>query len=249
MCPLVSLFRSAGKVGKVVEDDRSAQPFKVKAKGKTWWYQRKALEKVTEEGCSDNDDEDDSVEDNSDNSSESGSDSPFSSPSTIVVKGGGGSRGSECNGTYEESGRHNGRPLFVHQNGKAKIYFNNFWKINYQSSTTGWVYGVDSAKGKGRYPPSAWRTDGYLGSDAQPCPTLKLTVVNRNGDVAGLGGESGGTGGFTGLNPRNILYCGKRKDECKCGSCDGVCGPNNGCPCQDCFALLKVFFMLLHAPA
>ena len=81
MCPLVSLFRSAGKVGKVVEDDRSAQPFKVKAKGKTWWYQRKALEKVTEEGCSDNDDEDDSDEDTSDNSSESDSDESEASES------------------------------------------------------------------------------------------------------------------------------------------------------------------------
>jgi len=41
---------------------------------------------------------------------------------------------------------------------------------------------------------------------------------------------------------RGILYCGRRftaKGECPCGTCDGVCGPNNGCACPACWALLS----------
>ena len=36
----------------------------------------------------------------------------------------------------------------------------------------------------------------------------------------------------TGLN--NVWYCGRLKNECRCGSCDGKCGPSNGCPCNAC---------------
>jgi hypothetical protein len=35
-------------------------------------------------------------------------------------------------------------------------------------------------------------------------------------------------------------YCGQRYTEpgnCKCGGCDGACGPNNGCPCESCSQL------------
>ena len=81
LCPLVSSClllvssrRFTGDVGKVVEDDRSDVPFRVKANGKKWWYQRKALQKVAEEGGSDDDDEDES-----DDASESGSVSSVSS--------------------------------------------------------------------------------------------------------------------------------------------------------------------------
>jgi len=62
--------------------------------------------------------------------------------------------------------------------------------------------------------------------------------TNRSGDVVKQGSGSDRNGGFTRLTPDKIWYCGKKKDECKCGTCDGTCGPTNGCPCQDCFALL-----------
>jgi hypothetical protein len=160
---------------------------------------------------------------------------------TIIVAGAGGSEGGRCNGTYSESGQHNGKPLFVHENGKARIYFNGYWKMVYEDNTGGWVYGVDDAQDP--FPPSTWRTDGYSGSDATPCPTLSL--LNRNGDAAKQGSANGTNGGFTGLSPFQIWYCGKQKNECKCGSCDGVCGPSNGCPCEDCHALIKVFICIL----
>ena len=68
---------------------------------------------------------------------------------------------------------------------------------------------------------------------------------NRCGDVVKLGGTNGGTGGFTGLSPDKIWYCGKWKNECRCGSCDGQCGPNDGCPCNACFELLQ-FHQQIH---
>ena len=36
---------------------------------------------------------------------------------------------------------------------------------------------------------------------------------------------------------KGILYCGEKytkEDACSCGTCDGQCGPDNGCPCPDC---------------
>ena len=72
---LVSSCRFTGKVGKIVQDDRSDVPYRVKAPGgKQWWYRREAIQKVTGEGGSDDDDESDS-----DLTSDSGSDSSVSS--------------------------------------------------------------------------------------------------------------------------------------------------------------------------
>ena len=65
-CALSCLLRSTGEVGKIVEDDQSDGTFKVKANGDTWWYQRKALEKVTGEGSCEEDDEDESDDSSSD---------------------------------------------------------------------------------------------------------------------------------------------------------------------------------------
>ena len=31
----------------------------------------------------------------------------------------------------------------------------------------------------------------------------------------------------------------QRKNQCSCCSCDGQCGPFDGCPCNDCFALME----------
>jgi hypothetical protein len=123
------------------------------ADGAQWWYKQGALEKGA------------------------GSDDGKLS-STIIVAGAGGTKGGKCNGTYFKSGEYNGKPLYVHGNGKAKIYFSDFWKISWNGSTGGWVYGVNSADGKGVKPPSIWRNDGYTGSDATLCPTLKFGGVD-----------------------------------------------------------------------
>ena len=42
-------------------------------------------------------------------------------------------------------------------------------------------------------------------------------------------------------NGKGILYCGNRYTSwhnCQCKTCDGVCGPNNGCPCPECDYIL-----------
>ena len=91
---------------------------------------------------------------------------------SVRLEGAGGDKGSLCNGVYDVSGTHNGKPLYVRKGGKAKIYFNDFWKVTHHGDTSGWVYGVQSDEGKGALPPTAWRNDGYSGSDASPCPTL-----------------------------------------------------------------------------
>ena len=74
---------------------------------------------------------------------------------------------------------------------------------------------------------------------------LWVEAMNRNGDAVARGSADKKDGGFTGLRPFQIWYCGKKKNECKCGNCDGRCGPTNGCPCQDCYSLIQVFVCML----
>ena len=69
------------------------------------------------------------------------------------------------------------------------------------------------------------------------CPGCAARV-NQRGVSVRLG-DGSGSGGFTGIPSSAIFYCGKKKDECKCGGCDGRCGPNNGCPCADCYSLIS----------
>ena len=36
---------------------------------------------------------------------------------------------------------------------------------------------------------------------------------------------------------KGILYCGQKYTNnggCQCSTCDGFCGPDNGCACPDC---------------
>ena len=35
------------------------------------------------------------------------------------------------------------------------------------------------------------------------------------------------------------IYCGRKMDQCRCGGCDGYCGPDNGCPCNECLEDMK----------
>ena len=99
---------------------------------------------------------------------------PFGQAFTILLEGAGGERGRQCNGTYRPSGSHNGKPIYLQDGGPAKIYFSNFWKIDPNGSTGGWIYGVNNDSGRGAYPPSTWCDDGYSGDDHRPFPTLKF---------------------------------------------------------------------------
>ena len=40
------------------------------------------------------------------------------------------------------------------------------------------------------------------------------------------------------LGPDNDTFL-MLEDECQCGTCDGRCGPTNGCPCKACAKLLN----------
>ena len=105
----------------------------------------------------------------------------------MVLLQGAGGRGSVCNGTYRVSGQHNGKPLYVKDGDKCKIYFSDYWKISSSGSTSGWIYGVDSRTGKGPYPPTSWRDDGYSSTDNRPFPTLQFL---RHKSATGGAGES-----------------------------------------------------------
>lgn len=41
---------------------------------------------------------------------------------------------------------------------------------------------------------------------------------------------------------KGILYCGRQyssSSQCKCGNCDGRCGPHDGCACPECESILS----------
>ncbi|KAJ1559940.1 hypothetical protein HK405_008817, partial [Cladochytrium tenue] len=38
----------------------------------------------------------------------------------------------------------------------------------------------------------------------------------------------------------DLFYCGQNRGQCWCGHCDGVCGPDAGCPCDACLALVGI---------
>ena len=43
-------------------------------------------------------------------------------------------------------------------------------------------------------------------------------------------------------NYKGILYCGRKYTSyhgCRCKKCDGVCGPDSGCPCPECDYILS----------
>ena len=61
--------------------------------------------------------------------------------------------------------------------------------------------------------------------------------VNREEAKVHKGGSKG-TGGDTKMHQSDLWYCGRQMKQCRCGSCDGQCGPTNGCPCNACVELL-----------
>ncbi len=65
------------------------------------------------------------------------------------------------------------------------------------------------------------------------------TLRNRDNIVVKKGSSTSASGGDTGLRPSKLYYCGRRMNECRCGGCDGRCGPTNGCPCNACFDLIR----------
>lgn len=77
--------------------------------------------------------------------------------------------------------------------------------------------------------------DPTNGCPCEDCLSLEFKI-NRFGDVCSRG-SSTLSAGHTGIASKDLFYCNKQKDHCHCGTCDGFCGPNNGCPCFDCLEL------------
>jgi hypothetical protein len=105
------------------------------------------------------------------------------------------------------------------------------------------------------------KCNGYCGpNNGCPCDSCRaLLRKNREGAVVRIGGDDPNRslyGGDTGLPASQVVtwirantqvlnracfqvyYCGRKKNQCRCGRCDGNCGPSNGCPCNACRALL-----------
>ena len=59
------------------------------------------------------------------------------------------------------------------------------------------------------------------------------SLTNSNGNYIFLGLQDNDCGG--------VIYCGLKKCQCRCHSCNGTCGPNNGCACNACDTLLDNF--------
>lgn len=66
----------------------------------------------------------------------------------------------------------------------------------------------------------------------------KDNVLARKGQIQGPWSNNAKSGGDTSMAAKDLYYCGKDKDECRCGSCDGVCGGSSGCPCNSCVELV-----------
>jgi hypothetical protein len=56
--------------------------------------------------------------------------------------------------------------------------------------------------------------------------------MNSDGFAVSFG--RGFNGGDVNKPPEQIYYCGRKLGQCRCGTCDGRCGPTNGCPCNSC---------------
>jgi len=71
----------------------------------------------------------------------------------------------------------------------------------------------------------------------------KEPLVNSEGISVKPGSESRHTKDDKGndILCSDAYYCGRKMSpsQCRCGSCDGRCGPNNGCPCTSCYELLN----------
>ena len=65
----------------------------------------------------------------------------------------------------------------------------------------------------------------------------KVCRLNRDGVIVHVG-QAGYRGGDADLKALDLVYCGRRMGQCRCGKCDGQCGSWNGCPCNACVELV-----------
>lgn len=87
--------------------------------------------------------------------------------------------------------------------------------------------------------------DGFCGpTSGCPCNAC-VELVNLRVNKSGYLCRKGTIGNVPVIGQKNIkatdlFYCGVMKNQCYCGCCDGMCGPNGGCPCFDCLELVDM---------
>lgn len=62
-------------------------------------------------------------------------------------------------------------------------------------------------------------------------------VFNKEGALCHRGTGHAKAGDLH-LSPSEAYYCGRKMNQCRCGDCDGMCGPTDGCPCNACVELV-----------
>ena len=72
----------------------------------------------------------------------------------------------------------------------------------------------------------------------ESCALSEPLMLNCDLAPVKQGGEGKIDGGDTGIRPSDLFYCGRKMDQCRCGDCDGRCGPTDGCPCTACLQLV-----------
>jgi hypothetical protein len=72
---------------------------------------------------------------------------------------------------------------------------------------------------------------------------LNMTVqlVNSDGAAVFCGIGSVPAGDMAPTPSTQLFYCGRTMNQCRCGSCDGVCGLEGGCPCHACKSLYETY--------
>ena len=72
--------------------------------------------------------------------------------------------------------------------------------------------------------------------------SVATSIGKRNSDnvLCTLGRDSGEyvKHYYRKMTASHLYYCGRDMKQCICGSCDGRCGPSNGCPCKSCRDLI-----------
>lgn len=104
----------------------------------------------------------------------------------VYVVSGAGGVGSCVNGVYVCVGVLNGKPKYQLQNGRAILYFQDLWKINYRDDESGWYYAHPDDKSE--TPPSGeWTTEGYFLGNAEPPPSVTVELLTQEIWVSGAG--------------------------------------------------------------
>ncbi|CAE7567909.1 traf6-b [Symbiodinium natans] len=105
----------------------------------------------------------------------------------VFIVSGAGGVGASVNGVYSCVGTLNGKSKYQLQDGRAILYYHDFWKINYRDDESGWYYSHPDEKSESP-PLGEWTTEGYFLGNAEPAPTVAVELMTQELWVSGAGG-------------------------------------------------------------